>query len=59
MKIIDEVYPKMACEVRLSEEGNLWIKTDTENMKRIGRIIIENPQNKFCKVFYQEGADDE
>ena len=57
MKIIDELYPKVKCETRLSDEGTLWIKTDTKSMEQTKRVIIENTENKFCKVFYQDAGN--
>lgn len=57
MKMIDEVYPKIKGDMRLVDDSTLWIKTDA--MERINRVIIEDTDSIFCKVFYMEVADDE
>lgn len=56
MKVIDEVCPKIKGDMRLVDDSTLWVKTD--RWKQIRRIIVEDSESKFCKVFY-EGADDE
>lgn len=57
MRMIDEVCPKIKGDMRLVDDSTLWIKTDA--MERIHRVIIEDPDSIFCKVFYMEVADDE
>lgn len=54
MKIIDEVYPLIKCEARLSDDGTLWIKTDTKSAEQTKRVLIEYAENSFCKTFYQD-----
>ena len=56
MKVIDEVYPKVEGDMRLVDDSTLWIKTD--KWGQIRRVIIEDSESIFCKVFY-EGVDDE
>lgn len=56
MRIVDEVYPKVKGDMRLVDDSTLWIKTD--KWEQIGRVIVEDTDSKFGKVFY-EGADDE
>lgn len=56
MKVIDEVCPKVNGDMRLVDDSTLWIKTD--KWKQIRRIVVEDSDSKFGKVFY-EGADDE
>lgn len=56
MRIIDEVCPKVNGVMRLVDDSTLWVKTD--RWKQIRRIIVEDSESKFGKVFY-EGADDE
>lgn len=54
MRIIDEVYPLIKCEARLSDDGTLWIKTDTKSAEQTKRVLIEYAENSFCKTFYQD-----
>lgn len=56
MRVIDEVYPNVKGDMRLVDDSTLWIKTD--KWEQIGRVIVEDTDSKFGKVFY-EGADDD
>ncbi len=56
MKVIDEVCPKVEGDMRLVDDSTLWIKTD--KWGQIRRVIVEDSESIFCKVFY-EGVDDE
>lgn len=57
MKVIDEVCPIVKGEMRLVDDTTLWIRTD--KWKQVGRVIVEDTNSVFGKVFYAEGADDE
>lgn len=57
VKGADEVYPIVKGEMRLVGDTTLWIKTD--KWEQIGRVIVEDTNSVFGKVFYAEGADDE
>lgn len=54
MNIKDELYKPIKAECRLSDDGTLWIITNT--IEEIRRVIIED-NSIWCKTFYQDGGD--
>lgn len=53
MNMKDELWPKAnTVEIRISDDGTLWIKTDA--FQSVKRIILEDKDSQFCKVFYQD-----
>ena len=40
-------------EIKLLDDGTLWIKTDIETLEKISRVIIEDGQ-LWYKEFYQD-----
>lgn len=51
MTIKDEICPTVKVDVRLLDDGTLWIKTD--KIADIGRVIVEDGKTS-CKQFYQD-----
>lgn len=50
MTIKDEIYPQVNADVRLCDDGTLWIKTD--KLDKVWRVIVEHGTS--CKQFYQD-----